>query len=192
MIYYRYDNKPVDVVLREGFTGTRHTDATIVPFGGNSVFSSRSKVGAVNFLKEIYNHPGYFSPGMLKGYQTSSVFNLYQIQHTGNSLDLYDFLKLYKNSLYPDKILRFFTLEWVLRPHIRREFPMINERILTQQALRLLEATPQYQDIIKDYFHECVAYTKEVILEGPIPPDKITLLGKVDLNTARFLTTDFI
>lgn len=191
LIYYRYDNNPMHKIMRDGFLGTHHTDASFIPFGGNSVFSSRSKVGAANFLKEIYNHPGYFSPGMQQGYAVSSVFNLYSIEHTGRTLDLYDFFKTYKRSRYARGVLRYLVIEEYFKPSIRRQFGIVNEEVLSRHALKLLRMTPGVEDIVEGYLCDCVAYTKEVILEGPISPGNITWLGSVDINNARFLTLDY-
>lgn len=192
LIYYRYDNNPVGHILRNGFLGTRHTDATFIPFGGDSVFASRSKVGAANFLKEIYNHSGYFTPEMRQGYAVSSIFNLYSIKHTGRKLDLYGFFKTYKRNEYTRGVLRYLTLEEYFKPSIRHQFGVVNEEVLSRHALRLLRATPKVEDVVDGYLRDCVAYTKEVILEGPIPPGKITWLGSVDIDNARFLTLNYL
>lgn len=190
LIFYRYDNKPVENILRNGFLGTRHTDATFIPFGGDSIFASRSKVGATNFLKEIYNHPGYFSPEMRQGYAVSSIFNLYSIEHTGKKLDLYDLLKTYKKNEYSRGILRYLVVEEYFKTNIRQQFGNVNEAALARNALRLARENPEVEVFIDGYLRDCVAYTKEVILQGPIAPNKITWLGKVDINNARFLTLD--
>ncbi|WP_278430133.1 hypothetical protein [Serratia grimesii] len=110
----------------------------------------------------------------------------------GKKLDLYDFLKTYNKSEYSRGVLRYLVVEEYFKSSIRQQFGNINEEVLTRNALRLARANPEVEALIDGYLRDCVAYTKEVILDGPIPPDKITRLGSVDIKKARFLTLDYL
>ncbi|HEY3983569.1 hypothetical protein [Cedecea sp.] len=193
LIYYRYDNKPMENILQQGFLGTRHTDVTFIPFGGNSVFSSCSKVGAANFLKEIYNHEEYFTPLTIEGYKTSSIFNLYRIEHTGRTLNLHEYSKTYKRCNYSKGILRYLIIEEYLKPLLiqQPQYRGATYEVLTRMAFKLAEKNKKLEIMVDNYLRVCAAYTKEVILEGPIPPGNVTWMGKVDISNARFLTLDY-
>lgn len=184
------------MVMREGFRGTMNTEQTIfLPFGKNSVFASVSKVGATNFLKEVYNLPEWFSPGMKSGYQRSSKFHLYEINYSGIVLDLHGIRKKLKMMDNPKDFLRRFTATNVLYREFKYIYPLLSDAEILHKAYEYLDQENDYPNQrnvymrhVNNYMKLNVTFTKEVILQGPISSDNIIPLGSVDLKDARYLS----
>jgi hypothetical protein len=174
-IVYRLDKRHPEVIGRIGFEGTLGMNINKI-YGSKSVFAAKTLSGVSNFAIETII-PSRLDLAEASEQMRSTLYPACQAYYI-YKIDI-------KNIRYTDiaKTLGYDRLLMWEQPNI---YAMKSTSILIDTILDCMQNNSSDRPIgnlmglsldkAYDYYCGSARYTKEVILEGPIPPEKITHL----------------
>lgn len=175
---YRLDTRPPSLILASGFAGTRGHDANRL-YGPNTVYTSESVLGLISFALECLHGrsgervelPLDAAPPM-PWVSRSAIMYAYRIdirglEHVAAARSLgFSYPRLNAN-------MHFTNAENIR--NLNGASPVV--AAFRGQAAPLADAALEY-DVLEQaamYGLDCARYTQEVIVRGPIGPERVTL-----------------